>query len=316
MIDITVSLEDLSNVMLVFDSVQIRKYVGTVLPPPDIVEEVYYTTISGIDVMSNRSGVSDVILLDQYIDYYYTDPDGLGTDWYTSRYFNSTTSGTSGWTPPILGETNNIFCNPMYPPETMIGSTDKMIIDRIRLYIGDPVELNLDQGEWFESNFSDHNNVYILEEKGWPASINLYGVQYTDSKNPCVNGNKFLKFQDGLAFVPTTISGNQDISIWYYTFRKSDREILSAYDTTWPPYPLTADSCTQEVFMLQAAYDLLVGETWEAISEDGASITDHNDSYNPCCGLSARKDMLDALRKKLDGIIPQLSLYRGGHRIE
>lgn len=317
MISVTISVDDLTNVMTVFDRVQLLRYTG-VGTPSDTINLSEYTTISGVDQISSRSGVSDVLLSTSYSQYYFTDPNGLGTDWYISRYYNEASSASSGWSSPILGENGDIYYNPMYPPEVNYGTADKRIIDRIRIWIGDPIGLSRDYGEGSEANLHPDKKVYQLEDYGWPASINMYNVQYTSKTNPVVNGYEYLKFTNPIDTTKVTVSGVEyTVDVWYYTFRNSDRQIYEAYNTCFPPSPLNETNCTPEVYMLQTAYDLLFMETWEALNEDGAIIKDEADSYNPEPSLKYRADLLGKLKQRLDDAIKSIKLlYSGGVRID
>ena len=303
MIDITISVDDITNVLLVFNKIQLMKYTGVGVPPA-VVDEGDYTTISGIDTINNRTGVSDINISSSYSQYYFTDPTGLGTEWYISRYFNSTTSAVSAWSSPVLGETGDIFYNPMYPPEISYGSSDQRIIDHIRQLIGDPVGLRNDRGEEEESSLSVDRKVYELEETGWCASVNMYGVQYTSSNDPVINGYRYLKFVSPITDEYTVVSGTEyDINVWYYTFRNSDREIMATYDNAYPPSGLTTTQCTPEIYMLVSALNILTMETWEVINEDSALIKDEGTLYDPSEGIKARDKMLDKLKKRLDDAI-------------
>lgn len=303
MIDITISVDDISSVLLVFDKIQLMQYTGTGVPP-SIVDENEYTTLSGIDTINSRTGVSDINISSSYSQYYFTDPTGLGTDWYISRYYHSTTLAESAWSSPVLGETGDIYYNPMYPPEISYGTSDQLVIDRIRLLIGDPIGLHRCHGDEDNANLHFDNKVYELEETGWPASINMYGTQYTSSNDPVVNGYRYLKFVEAIDTTYTTISGlEQNIDVWYYTFRWADRAIMEAYDATPPPPPLTTVNANSEIYMLACAYDLLSSETWDYVAEDGAVITDEGSKYDPSPGIDARDALLDKIKKRLDDAI-------------
>jgi hypothetical protein len=146
----------------------------------------------------------------------------------------------------------------------------------------------------------------------------MYGTQYNNITDPSVNGYRYLRFKNAIDTTITTVSGVEyAVDVWYYTFRNSDRQIMEAYDTCFPPTPLSDTSCTPEIYMLQTAYDILSGETWEAITEDGAIIDDDKDSYNPTPGLNQREKMLAKLRKRLDDAIKSVRLLGiGGVRID
>lgn len=300
MINLTITVDNINTVLNVFDIIEIQRYTGTGIPdtPVAITD---YTTVSGIDQVSDNYNVSYISLLPIYTQYYFTDPDGSADSWYTSRYFNTTTSGNSAWSDPIQGEAGDLYYDPLYPPEVSYGTSDQQVIDRIRLYTGDPIGLEREFGPEAASSIHPDGRVYQLDEKGWPASINMYNTQYNSTDDPSINGYKFLRFKEAIDTDITTISGIEySVDIWYYTFRWSDREIMESYDGCIPPTPLTSTNCTSEIYMLQTAYDLLFSESWEALTEDGSLIRDEGSTYNPEPGLKLRDEMLNKLRKRID----------------
>ena len=212
----------------------------------------------------------------------------------------------------------SFYYNPLYPPEVDYGTQDRLVINRIRLLIGDPVGLSRMHGQEALSYLHQDKQVFELEEKGWPCSINMFNTQYTSSVNPTVNGYRYLRFNTPLDTSITTISGvDTSVDIWYYTFRNSDRQIMQIYDATPPPTPLTVSNCTPDIYMLQVAYDILNSETWEAISEDGVLIIDNRDTYDPTPGLQSRDKMLSKLKDRLEAAIKALRLSGiGGVRID
>ena len=324
MISLTITIDDLTEAMSIFDYVQIRRYTGTGTPGTPVTNEVAltdYATISGTDTISNRSGVSDVLLTTGVSQYYLTDLTGHADDWYISRYYSTSNGSASGWSDPILGEPGDLYYNPQFPPEISYGSTDQLIIDRIRIYIGDPLGLRHEYGEEALSSIHPDGKTYEMDETGWPAYITMGGVQYTSTDNPSVNGYRFLKFQhfiDDVCYSCTTYSGacGEDVvkevvngvDIWYYTFRLSDRQIMEAYDTCPPPSPLTKATANSEVYMVQTSIDLLRGELWEDSVEDGAIIRDEGSHYDPSPGLEVRRRLLADLVKRRDDLIKALQL--------
>jgi hypothetical protein len=324
MISLTVTVDNLVSVMSVFNSVQIRRWVGDGLPSEnvtDIEALTYYITISGTDTINGRENVSDILLDSDFSQYYLTDPDGTATDWYISRYYNSVDGSTSGWADPILGEPGDLYYDPVFPPEVEYGSADQQVIDRIRLYIGDPLGLRREYGDEALSSIHPDGKTYEMDEKGWPAYVNMGGVPYTATNNPSVNGYRFLRFQnyiDDVCTSCTTYSGicGEDVvkevingvDIWYYTFRHSDRQIMEAYDNCPPPSPLTSMTATAEAYMLQTSIDLLRGELWEDATEDGAAIKDEGSHYSPEPGLTVRKQLLDDLQKRLNALVKAVML--------
>jgi hypothetical protein len=324
MISLTISIDGIDNVLQVFDTVQIRKYLGSDIPGypvTDLVAFSEYTVVSGIDTINSREDVSDVLLSASYSQYYFTDPDGYSSDWYISRYYNSDDGSTSGWSDPVQGDPGDLYYNPQYPPEISYGTTDQLIIDRIRLYIGDPIGLRREYGEEAISSIHGDGKTYEMDETGWPAYVNMGGVQFTSTDNPSVNGYRFLRFKrfiDDICYECVTYSGicGEDVikevangvDIWYYTFRKSDRQIMESYDACPPPPPLTEANATSQAYMLQTSIDLLRSELWEDATEDGAAIKDEGSHYDPEPGLKVRKALLDDLKDKLDDLVKTLML--------
>ena len=332
---LTVTVNNISNVLSFFDTVQIRRYTGDGIP--DVVENVTntiafseYTTVSGEDVINNRDGVSDVQLVSTISVYYFTDPDGTANSWYITRYYHSTELTTGGWSDPIQGDPGDLYYNPQFPPEISYGSADQLVINRIRLYIGDPIGLRREYGEEALSSIHSDGKTYEMDEKGWPAFVNMGGVAYTSTNNPSVNGYRFLRFTDFIDEVCkecVTYSGtcppnstdpddvydvvkevSYGIDLWYYTFRHSDREIMEAYENCPPPTPLTTTTANSEVYMIQTAIDLLRSELWEDATEDGAVIKDDQTSYDPSSGLEIRRKLLADLVKRRDDLVKSLQL--------
>lgn len=324
MISLTISIDNISSVTQIFDTVQIRKLgdSGTPdTPVTDLVAMTEYDTVSGTDTINGREPVSDVLLSNDYYQYYFTDPDGYASDWYISRYYNTGDGSTSGWSDPVQGEPGDLYYNPQFPPEIAYGSSDQLIIDRIRLYIGDPLGLRREYGEEALSSIHPDGKTYEMDETGWPSYINMGGMQFTDTDNPSVNGYRFLRFQryiDDVCTECVTYSGTcgedvvkeitHGVDIWYYTFRHSDRQIMEAYDSCPPPSPLTTTTANAEVYMVQTAIDLLRKELWEDATEDGAAIRDEGSHYNPEPGLKIRKQLLDDLTKRRDDLVRALQL--------
>jgi len=311
-VNLTFTVGNIDAVYEIYDRIQIRRYTATP-PPPSTIDLAEYTTISGTDSVSNRTGVSDIVLTTRYSQYYYVDPNGTANDWYISRYYNDADGTSSAWADPILGEAGDIYYNPLFPPEIEYGTADQLIIDRIRTLIGDPKGLRREYGEEAQSSIHSDNKTYEMDEKGWPASINMNGIQYPRSNdynlsNPSVNGYRFLRFTEDVT--TTTWSGCQEygVDIWYYTFRHSDREIMETYDRCPPPPGLTTANATSEAYMLYTSIDLLMQEGWEDSIEDGAKIRDEGSHYDPTPGLDFRKSLLGKLQKRLDDLINALVL--------
>ena len=338
MINLSFTVGDIDSVMLAFDTIQIKKFkdpTGSVptLPIDDTVAANEYDPVSsGTDRLGGcyptacpRDGVSDLRLNLNYSQYYFDDEDGEAYDWYISRYYSDPAIGgdgsTSGWSDPVLGEAGDIYYDPLYPPEVAYGTEDQQIVERIRTYIGDPVGLRREYGEDAASSIHLDGKTYELDEKGWPASVNMNGKQYTSTINPSINGYRYLRFKEYIDIesdpvLRSTSSGTCDdyetitygVDIWYYTFRHSDRQIMEAYDRCPIPPGLTEANVTTEAYVLQTAINLLYQENWEDAIEDGAVVTDEQSRYDPTPGLRFRDSLLDKLNKKLDDLVKGLVL--------
>lgn len=285
MIRLTITVDDISTVIQIYDQIQIQRADYDVGP---------FATVSG---------VGPVTLVSETSSYTVTDDDGIASNWYRSRYYSTSTTNASSWSDPVLGESGDLFYNPLFPPELNLGTSQQLTVDRIRTLIGDPVGLRREYGDEAASSIHFDNKTYELDEKGWPASVHMGGSPYNTSTNPTINGYRYLRFNEDIS--TTTYSGTvtYGVDIWYYTHRWSDREIMETYDNTPPPVPLTTANTSAEVYMLACAYDLLSSETWEDHIEDGAIVTDEGSKYNPEPGLKGREDMLKRLKKRLDDAI-------------
>ena len=291
-------------------------------PEMDITDEIVmnlYTTVSGLDEISDRNGVSDVLLSSSYSQYYYTDYSGESESWYTSRYYSASTGSYSGWADPILGERGDLFYNPIFPPEVKYGSEQQLIIDRIRLLTGDPIGLRREFGEDALSSVHSDGKVYELDERGWPSFVTMGGKSFNSTSNPNVNGYRFLKFTEYVDSVCTICSGITNVcgdeiqkeiingvDIWYYTFLKSDREIMEAYDNCPIPVGLSISNVTTEAYILQTSIDLVRSNLLNDSIEDGANISDEGSRYDPEGGLKIRKELLDDLKTRLKDLIRPL----------
>lgn len=293
MITLTITVDNIATVISVYDRVRIRTSTD---------ENASWDSLSDLTTFPLVIGQST---------YTYSDADGDANDWYVSQYYLTTNSGIiSGWSDPILGEEGDIYYNPLYPPEISYGTADQLVIDRIRRLIGDPIGLRREYGEDAASSIHPDNKTYELDEKGWPCDVHMNGVAMNSSTDPTINGYRYLKFDQDISDQLTTWSGcvEYGVDIWYYTFRNADREIMEAYDTAYPPYPLTTANATSEVYMLQTAVTLLSKELIEDSTEDGAIIRDEGTSYSPEPGLGVREAMIDKLQKRLDNLVKGLSL--------
>jgi hypothetical protein len=298
MIHLTFSVEDISSVIKVYNQIQVQSASS---------ETGTFTTLSTTDF--------PIWLTSTQTTYTANDPDGSADTWYKSRYScsesggdstcrnNGCTGEASSWSDPILGETGKICYSITYPVEVGYGTSEQLVIDRIRRLVGDPIGLKREYNE--QANIHEGGKVYELEEKGYPCSININGTTYNTTSDPAVNNYRYLEFSNDI----TTLSGvDLKVNIFYYIFRHSDREIMEAYDTAYPPAPLTTVTATPEIYMLQTATTLLGQEIIEDSVEDGAIIVDESSKYDNTKAIQFKIDMLDRLQKRLDVVVKSLLL--------
>lgn len=284
MIHLTFQVENISDVIQVYDQIQVQK---------SSTETGTFTTVSGVDF--------PIVLVSGQTVYSVDDSAGVSTDWYRSRYYNTSTEAISGWSDPILGSVGDLCYDPTYPAEIIYGTSDQLVIDRIRTLCGDSIGLRREYNEYV--NVHDDNRVYELDERGWPCVINIGEVVYKLTSNPTVNGYRYLQFDDDI----TTLSGVElDIDIYFYSFRHSDREIMEAYDNCPPPQGLTAATANAESYMLQTTIDLLSQELWQDATEDGALVKDDTSTYDPDGGQKIRTGLIDKFQKRLDKLVRSL----------
>lgn len=313
MIRLTIIVDNIDQVMLVYDRIQLQRSE----------DELMSTPVALTDLGTPNNNLSYISLVANETYYLAYDIDGTSDNWYQSRYFSSTTSGViSGWSAPVRGEAADLFYDPCRPHElTDLTSAEELVINEIRLLTGDPKDVNREYGEDASSSIHPDGMTYELDEKGWPLCITMGGVQYANSTNPTINGYRYLMFDDCIDVTEVVCSGTCDntrgVDIWYYTFRNSDKQIFEAYGNCPPPPPLTTANATSQAYILYTAKRLLQQENWHDAIEDGADITDGDTKYSPAPGFDFRKKLLDDLNKQLDDIIQSLTL-RGieGVRVE
>jgi len=303
-ISLAFTVDNINTVVQIYNIIEVQR-ANQELP----ADGTNYTTLSGV------SG-HPIPLFAGTTNYNLWDPVGTASNWYRSRYYNTTTTAYSAWSDPVLGEAGDLFYNPLFPPEIAYGSSDQDIIDKLRVLIGDPLGLRREYGEEAASSIHSDNKTYELDTKGWPVSVTMAGVPMNDSTDPTVNGYLYLRFSEDISV--TTMSGcvEQGVDIWYYSFRHSDRQIMDAYDSVFIPVGLTEDTVTTEAFMLQTSIDLLMQEGFENSIEDGANVNDEGSRYDPSPGFELFDELLDKLRRRLEELVKQLRMYIGGVRVD
>lgn len=321
MIGITFNVENVNTVLQVYDQIQAIKYEVTTSEPPEtpigpLIALTDWSVVSGTE--SYPFPINLITDVTQYTGY---DPDGVSTDWYSSRYYNSLNGSYSAWSAPVLGNESDLYYDPTYPAEDIFDDEDQAIIAKLRIYIGDPKGLCREFGEEALASLHPDYKTYELSEKGWPVAITMGGKTFNSISNPVVNGYRYLKFQEPVNDVcyscldGDNLCGDADVKlitmgvdVWYHTFRNSDKELLAAYDACFPPIGLTEITATTQAYVLQTAVDILTKELIEDATEDGAIIGDDKTDYNPESGLAIRKDLLDSLKNDLDNLIKSLKM--------
>jgi len=312
-IRLTVIVDNIDTVMLVYDRIEIQR-----ADDDSMIGAVILTDLGVVN-----GNLSYISLIPSVTTYAAVDSTGTSQNWYQSRYFSSTVSGTqSGWSDPVRGEAADLFYDPCRAKElTGISDEEQLVIDELRRLIGDPVDVRREYGEEAASSIHPDGMTYELDEKGWPLCVTMGGEQYVDSTNPTINGYRYLIFEECINVTEVVCSGTCDntrgVDIWYYTFRWSDREILEAYDSCPPPPPLTIANVNSQAYILYTAKRLLQSENWHDAIEDGAVIRDEGTTYDPSPGFDFRKKLLDDLNKQLDDLTNSL-IMRGieGVRVE
>ncbi len=294
MIRLSFVVDNISTVLQVYNQIRIQR--GDAVGGP-------FTTVSGLGPIDLNSAQTNYIVIDA---------DGTASNWYQSQYYSTITYSESSWSDPVLCDVGDLFYNPLFPDEVSYGTSQKLVIDRIRKLIGDPIGLNREYGEEAISSIHADGKTYELDEKGYPVSVFMNGQSYNDSTNPTVNGYRYLIFNDFIDTTSVVCSGTDTIeygvNIYYYTFRWSDRQIYENYNTCPAPPGLTVLTANAESYMLYTAVTLLGSENWSDAIEDGSDISDEGSRYSPSPGFLFRKALLDDLNKKLDAVVKSLIL--------
>jgi len=314
-IRLTVIVDSVNEILNtgIYDRVEIRRSDSESMADP-------ITMLTDLGVVN--SNLSYITLVPDTTYYYAVDngesrggydpyPAGTSNNWYQSRYFLSTTSGIiSGWSEAVRGEGADLFYDPCYPPEISMTDAEKLVVDEIRLLIGDPKDVNREYGEDAASSIHPDGMTYEFDEKGYPLCITMGGVPYNTTANPTINGYRYLIFEQCINTTEIVCSGTCDntrgVDIWYYVFRNSDRQILEAYNASPPPPPLNSTNATTQAYVLYTAKRLLQQENWHDAIEDGAVIKDEGSTYDPSPGFDFRSDLLDDLNKQLDDLVQSL----------
>jgi len=278
MIQLTIFVDDITTVMSVFT--HIRLYTSD--------DET--GTYTHLDYIALAAGVST---------YTYTHIEGTSDTWYKSSYWSVATE--SSLSDPVKGTSASLYHYPTYPEEIDFSSTELTIINKIRKLTGDnkSVERIHMDSESFNCYIKEDDKTVELDSIGWPVYITINNVEQTSLQNPWVQGYKFLTFSGTLS------ASNDELIIWYYNFKFSDREVYEAYDTTMIPPGLSSTTVTEDHMVLQAAIDLLENMYAEAVVDDGAVVRNDATTYDPSPGLREWDKKIERLKKRLDDLVKQ-----------
>lgn len=287
MIHLTIYVDNIDAVISVFT--HIRLYTSN--------EELgTYTHLAYITLVAGQSV------------YEYTHVDGTSETWYRSSYWSA--AQESSLSDPVQGAEAQIFHYPTYPDEAGFSSSEETIIRKIRRFIGDLKGLGrlyIDGTDEYTLSSALQPDGYTIDlgEKGWPVYISLNEVEKTFLSDPVVQGYQHLTFSG-------TLSSDDIIDIWYYTFKFSNREIYEAYEDVMIPAGLTSANVTQDHLILQASIDLLENMASADIIEDGALIRDDQTVYDPSPGLAERDKTIKRLKAMLDDLVKQYKYDMSG----
>ncbi len=244
--------------------------------------------------------------------------------YYKAQYYHSTTMVSSVFSE--VAQETGIFSEytvpestATYPPEIALSDDDRLIVESIRITLGDSglIERDLYRASDPQSNAACAAQIdpdgctWELEEwKGWPQKVLLNGVEKTDINDPQVIGYRYLSFS-GTA---PCITGSLDV--YYNHFRFSDREILMAYDRSrnlLVSCGLAEDAITTEMRIMQASILLLEGEIRD-VSSGGFKIVDGDTTYDNTSMIRSRTEDLTDLKRKMDYII-ECARYAAAYNI-
>jgi len=277
MIKLTINVTDIAAVMLLYSHIRI------------------YTSDSE---SGTYTYLDDVLLVADQSTYYYNHTAGTANTWYKVSYYNMTTEAESSLSDAVNGEYPVLYHTATYPEEYEFTATEKILIRKIRRYIGDLKGLDKMYMSSSDSEFcsSIQNDGKTIEfGKGWPVYISLNGVEKTSSSDPVIQGYMWASFSGTIG------DDNYPISMWYYTFKFSDVEIYRAYDDAQMPPYITSSNVNVDMMILQASIDLLESMWAEDSVEDGADLRDDQSLYSPRPGLSERSKIIDNLKKRSVG---------------
>ena len=292
--EIKVEIDDVATVKLLYNEIHLYRFES----------ETEINASNGVEITQMDSPPTKVLNTSYSIYTFVDAPGGVGPYWYRARYEIPVGSAPtySSFSDPIRGGvTSTIFHNISYPNEANLTDAEKVIVNKIRILIGDRKQLIHDYISDCKSRLSDNERTLEMKDKGWPVYINLNGVEKTSVSDPYTDGYRYLTFSGSIAAADV-------LDIYCYTFRNSDFTINDTYSNTMIPPGLTSGNVTSDHMLLQTAIDLLEGELVSDAVDSGVKIREGDLSYDPAPSFAARQKILDRLHKRLDNLILQYTL--------
>ena len=245
----------------------------------------------------------------------YTFLDGNGTTehwYYTTFWDNNLVVAESSASAAFQGTFTDTSFSPIsYPEESVLTSSDRYTVDRIRYFIGDTKELTRDYVSsvgGFSSISVDGFTHALSNPSGWPLRIIKDNIEFTTKTEPRVNDYQFITFS-GSAL--STVSGVLDV--WYYHFRNSDAEILRVFNGLTPPPMLEPSEVTFELAAVCAAIELLENELRLFGVTSGSEVDIFQEiRINPKGGFDGRVQDLKALRERKNLLISDIKGEQDG----
>lgn len=282
MIKLTILVDDIDNVISIFT--HIRLYTSD-------AETGTYTHLAYVLLVAGQT------------EYFYTHVTGTEDSWYKSSYYNMGSGLESSLSEAVQGVSAELYHYPTFPNEIDFSSSEKTIIRKIRRLIGDLKDLERiyitstsDELTYLIQN--DDKTIEFSGDRGWPVYISLSGVEKTTTSDPVVQGYRWTSFSGTLG------DSDYPIDIWYYSFKFSDREVITAYNDSQMPPGITSSTINQDMLILQSAIDLLEN-MWNQDIENGAAVRDDQSVYDPSTMLRTRADVINGLKKQLDNLVRQ-----------
>ncbi len=259
---------------------------------------------SGFDEITTSS--TSVPLQAGVSEYQFIDAGGTTSHWYRYTYYDPNTPAETTYSSSFLGDfVDTNYALASYPEEGVFTNDDRLVLDKVRILIGDRKELTRDYvsaAAGYSSISSDGYSHTFSNPKGWPLRVTLDGTEYTTLVEPRVNDYQFITFSGTQI---NTVSGTLDV--WYYHFRYSDAEIMRTYNGLTPPYPLEAEDVTFDLAILCTAIDILTSELNSSSSDSGVEVDIFEEiRINPKVGLDSRYANLKRLIAERDAIIDDI----------